>query len=61
MKIYINNFCAALSLELKKKIGLDPINSVSNLSLAALLDTCSRGVTYLPNDHSQTALKQELL
>ena len=58
VKICIKNFCVALSLELKKKIGLDAINPVSILSLAALLDTCSHGVTYLPNDNSQTALKQ---
>jgi len=43
------------------KFGLDPIDPVSILSLAASLDPRSRGLTYLSNDKSQTALKQELL
>ena len=61
VKTCIKNFCAALSLELKKKFGLDPINPVSISSLAASLDPRSRGLTYLPDDNSQAALKQELL
>jgi len=61
VKTCIKNFCNTLTLELKKKFGLDPINPVSILSLAASLDPRSRGLTYLPDDKSQTALKQELL
>lgn len=61
VKTCIKNFCSTLSLELKKKFGLDPINPVSVLSLAAALDPRSRGLTYLNDDNSQAALKQELL
>ena len=38
--------------------GLDLINPVSILSLAASPDPCSRGLTYLPDDKNQIALKQ---
>ena len=41
-------------------VELDPINPVSRLSLVALLDPHSHGLTY-SNDNSEVALKQELL
>ena len=57
VKICIKNFCAALSLKLKKKLGLDPINPVSIIPLAASLHPLSRGLNYLTDDNSQAALK----
>ena len=56
VKICIKSFCATLSQELKRKFGLDPINPVSVLSLAASLDPRSRGLTYLNDDNSQTGV-----
>ena len=37
------------------------MNPTSVLALAASLDPRSRGLTYLPDDNSQAALKEELL
>ena len=61
VKACFKNFCTTLSLELKKKFGLDPINPVSILSLVASLDPHSRDLTYLNDDSNQVAFKQELL
>ena len=53
--------CHAITIELKKKFGLDLINPVSILSFAASLDPRSCGLTYLNDDKCQAVLKQELL
>ena len=57
----VKKFCSTLIQELRNKFQLDPINPTGVLALTASLDPRSRGLTCLPNDSSQAALKEELL
>ena len=61
VKQTVKKFCSTLIQELRNKFQLHPINPTSVLALTASLDPRSRSLTYLPDDNSQVALKEELL
>ena len=44
-----------------KKFGLNSFNPTSVLSLTALFDPHSRELSYIPDDESRAALKEDLL